>query len=79
MIPGYQLIPWFLRQVPDRLRVVDPPAEEQELANADIIREAFRLPGGPGAYMADIVRAFRLARGAERYIQVGTRDKASIG
>jgi predicted O-methyltransferase YrrM len=78
MTLSYDPIPWFLHQIPQNLLVVDPPAEERELADANRIRQAFRLPNGPGAYMTDIVRAFRLARGARCYIEVGTRDKGNI-
>lgn len=74
----YDPSPWFLRELPEKLLVADPPAQDQELAYANRVREAFRLPDGPGAYMTDIVRAFRLAQGAECYIEVGSRDKGNI-
>lgn len=78
MGPIYNAFPEILCVYPDRLSVVNEPATEEELAKADQVRSEFQLEGGPGAYMTDIVRAFRLACGAECYIEVGTRDKGNI-
>lgn len=70
--------PMFPFDLPERLEVVDPPALEDELSEANSIRDEFILPGAKSEYMVDIVRAFRLARNAKAYIEVGTRDKGNI-
>lgn len=78
MGPSYNAFPEFLMHCPEWLQVVNEPARQEELVKADQVRMDFYLEGGPKAYMVDIVRAFRLARGAECYIEVGTRDKGNI-
>lgn len=78
MEPSYDAFPEFLAQCPERLQVVNESAGQEELVKADQVRVNFYLEGGAKAYMTDIVRAFRLARGAECYIEVGTRDKGNI-
>lgn len=78
MTPNHDAFPFFLKKYPEALNIVNEPASKNELENANRIREKFYLKEGHGAYMTDIVRAFRLARGAECYIEVGTRDKGNI-
>ena len=63
---------------PSVLDIVDPVAGHGELKRANLVREEFKLPDAGAAYMVDIVRAFRLARDASVYIEVGTRDKGNI-
>ena len=57
---------------------MNSPAAPDELGRANDVRKQFLVPGGAGAYMVDIVRAFRPASGAKRYVEVGSRDKGNI-
>lgn len=72
-------VPFFSRlNIPDQLRCTDVDVSAQELDEAMAVRSRFFLEDGPGAYMVDIVRAFRPVMGASVYIEVGTRDKGNI-
>lgn len=70
--------PEFRAGLPEALRVVDPPATTEEHAYATEIRRHFLVAGEPMPYMTDIVRAFRLASGAQKYVEVGSRDRGNI-
>lgn len=72
------MIPSIFRNPPDALRVVDAPANSLELAAARAARAPFLVPDQPEPYMHDVVRAFRLVRGARTYIEIGTRDRGNI-
>ena len=74
-MPIPEILTW---SIPAPLKCIDPPAGEEELVFADSVRKKFFLPGGADAYMSDIVRAFRVAQGAQVYIEVGTRDKGNL-
>uniref|UniRef100_A0AC34F864 Class I SAM-dependent methyltransferase n=1 Tax=Panagrolaimus sp. ES5 TaxID=591445 RepID=A0AC34F864_9BILA len=54
------------------------PASDEELAHAQSVREHFFTDGGPGAYMNDIIRAFRVVLGCQTYVEVGSRDKGNV-
>lgn len=72
-------VPFFSRlNIPEQLRCIDVDVSAQELDEAMAVRSRFFLEDGPGAYMVDIVRAFRPVMGASVYIEVGTRDKGNI-
>jgi hypothetical protein len=68
----------FRANLPKALDPMLPPAADEELAVANAIRQRFFTENGPGAYMVDIVRAFRVLRGARTYIEVGSRDKGNV-
>jgi cephalosporin hydroxylase len=70
--------PDALLQIPPALKTVSEPADWEQVAKADAIRAEYLLPGLPNPYMVDIARAFRLATGAQIYIEVGTQDKGNI-
>jgi Cephalosporin hydroxylase len=72
-------IPFFTREsIPEILRCIEPEATAEEVCEANEIRKLFFLKGGSGAYMIDIVRAFRALSGASVYVEVGSRDKGNI-
>lgn len=71
-------VPQFLFALPSVLQVVSAPAFPEELRLANEVRDRYLFPDAPRPYMTDIVRAFRLARGAARYVEVGTRDKGNL-
>jgi cephalosporin hydroxylase len=60
------------------IQICNAPASEEEIASADAVRAEYALPGASKAYMEDVVRAFRVAQGAQVYIEVGTQDKGNI-
>ena len=68
----------FLRGVPDRLRVAEPPPSAEEFDAALRVRKQFLLDGQPEPYMDDVIRAFRLLRGCRSYVEVGTYDKGNL-
>lgn len=68
----------FRSGLPDMLRVVDEPPTPEEQAYATEMRRQFLVRGEAMPYMTDIIRAFRLARGAKRYVEVGSRDRGNI-
>jgi len=68
----------YIRDVPPWLHAATPPASPAELRVADDLRRVFCFPGEPAPYLVDIVRAFRLLRGARIYIEVGTWDKGNL-
>ncbi len=53
-------------------------ATDEELAQAQSVRKSFFTEGGPGAYMNDIIRAFRVVQGCKTYVEVGSRDKGNV-
>ncbi len=71
-------IPSIFQSLPEELRPMIALASDEELAHAKRVREGFFTDGGPGAYMNDIIRAFRVARGCQTYIEVGSRDKGNV-
>lgn len=72
------LLPVFARDVPTRLQITKAEAREEELAFANEVRSAFLTGGGEMPYMTDIIRAFRAAKGAKSYLEVGSRDKGNV-
>jgi predicted O-methyltransferase YrrM len=71
-------LPQRFTHVPEVLRCCNPPATQQEIEAADKVRREYVLPEQPPPYMHDVVRAFRVAKGAKVYIEVGTQDKGNI-
>ncbi|MBE0564315.1 MAG: class I SAM-dependent methyltransferase [Ochrobactrum anthropi] len=71
-------IPSILQKVPAELQPMIALASDEELAHAKRVREDFFTEGGAGAYMNDIIRAFRVAKGCQIYIEVGSRDKGNV-
>jgi predicted O-methyltransferase YrrM len=57
---------------------VNPPASEAELEQTNAVRRRFFREQNRNPYMVDIVRAFRLVKGARAYIEVGSRDKGNV-
>jgi hypothetical protein len=64
--------------IPPSLTVVDPPALASEISKARQIRLEYLPPGWPDPYLNNVVRAFRLANGAERYLEISSRDKGHL-
>src|SRR5262249_52567954 len=64
--------------VPEYLEPVKPLPSNAEVACADEIRLPFVSEGQPAPYMVDVLRALRLLRGKERYVEVGTFDKGCL-
>jgi hypothetical protein len=71
-------LPKFVTVVPDALLPADRPAMASELLAARECRLKFLPAGWPEPYLNGIVRAFRLAAGAESYLEVGSRDKGHL-
>jgi len=65
-------------EVPGYLAPAKPLPSPDEMAAAEEIRRPFISPGEPMPYMVDVVRAFRLLRGKERYVEIGTFDKGCL-
>jgi hypothetical protein len=72
------LLPSIFREIPAALAVVNAPATDAESAIAAAIRRRFLVPGEPEPYMVDVVRAMRLLRGGQCYVEIGTRDRGNI-
>ncbi len=68
----------FKNLVPLRLASMDMPALPEEIDHADTIRRDFLPSHLPPPYMLDVIRAFRVLRGAHVYVEVGTRDKGNL-
>lgn len=64
--------------LPDALKPCRDIANAAELSAARSAREAMKFDNYNEAYMDDIVRAFRLLRGAHVYIEVGTFDRGNL-
>jgi cephalosporin hydroxylase len=54
------------------------PPKADELRTAVAVRREYVIPGWGEPYMDDVIRAFRIAKGAKVYIEVGTQDKGNI-
>jgi predicted O-methyltransferase YrrM len=64
-------LPAFLASAKDL-----PSSKERE--DCALIRRQFLFPNDPEPYMVDLIRAMRLIRGTQRYIEVGTYDKGCL-
>jgi hypothetical protein len=71
-------LPAAFTAVPRALDVCNAPATAEEMQIASSVRRECVIPGWGEPYMEDVVRAFRLAKGAKVYIEVGTQDKGNI-
>lgn len=74
----FDYIPRSFRQVPGRLEIVNAAASSDELRRALEVRARFTFPGKNVPYMNDIVRAFRLVKGAETYLEIGIYDRGNL-
>jgi Methyltransferase domain len=72
------VIPEKFYLIPDELAVVKPPASEEELLAAQATRKSFLFSDKPMPFLVDIVRAFRLLKNAERYLEVGIYDRGNL-
>ncbi len=70
--------PARMTDVPRSLEVTNARADEADVDQAVAIRKEYFLDIAPNPYMVDVSRAFRLAKGATVYIEVGTQDKGNI-
>lgn len=71
-------LPDAFTAVPNALQKCNPATTDIELEQANLVRREYLISGAPPPYMADIARGFRLAEGAEVYIEVGSQDKGNI-
>ena len=71
-------VPRSFRMVPEALRCCEALAPEEELARVLALRSIFRTGDYPDPWMNDIVRAFRLMRGARTYMEIGTFDRGNL-
>ncbi len=71
-------LPDILCRPPPRLAAAAAPATPAQVAEVEEIRRAFRDAGSGPGYSVDYARAFRVARGALCYIEVGSRDKGTL-
>src|SRR3954453_4544252 len=67
-----------MTELPYGMEVVNEPADQDDVQAADATRKEYFLEIAPNPYMVDGTRAFRLAKGASVYIEVGTQDKGNI-
>src|SRR3954453_9566136 len=67
-----------MTELPYGMEVVNEPADQDDVQLADAVRKEYYLEIAPNPYMVDVTRAFRLAKGASVYIEVGTQDKGNI-
>lgn len=75
--PHYPKPKAFL-DVPDWLEICQPVAQPDDLSACSNVRSSFMLPDFPKPFVYDIVRAFRLLRGAKTYVEVGTFDRGNL-
>jgi hypothetical protein len=71
-------VPRSFRIVPELLRCCGALPAKQELADVLALRNIFRMGDYPDPWMDDIVRAFRLVRGAKTYMEIGTFDRGNL-
>jgi predicted O-methyltransferase YrrM len=74
----FDYVPKSFRQVPERLEVANPPATADELRRATEIRARFTFADKNVPYMNDIIRAFRLVKGAQTYLEIGIYDRGNL-
>lgn len=70
--------PARMTNIPQSLAVTNLRANEADVEEANAVRKEYFLDIAPNPYMVDISRAFRLAKDAKVYIEVGTQDKGNI-
>lgn len=70
--------PEAVRNLPEWLSPTHALPTATELEQAQTIRSAFLFPNQPAPYMIDIIRAFRLLKDKQVYIEVGTYDKGNL-
>lgn len=75
---GLRAFPKEFLNVPNSLEPAQPTPTEVELEEALEIRSKFLFPQDKLPYMVDMVRAFRLLKGAKKYIEIGTYDKGNL-
>jgi predicted O-methyltransferase YrrM len=71
-------LPDVLCRPPAALAAAAAPATPAQVAEVEEVRRAFRLPESGAGYSVDYARAFRIARGAGCYVEVGSRDKGTL-
>jgi FkbM family methyltransferase len=71
-------IPQSFRSIPARLKISEAAPSNKEMETANLIRRHFVKSGNPLPYMKDIVRAFRMLRGAKSYLEIGTFDRGNL-
>ncbi len=64
--------------IPESLLAADQPAMAAELFQAREIRMKFLPIHWPEPYLNNVVRAFRIAAGAQSYLEVSSRDKGHL-
>lgn len=67
----------FLR-IPAYLSVCQPLPTDEEVRDCRKARHAFDIQGYPAPYIDDIIRGFRLLKGARSYIEIGTFDRGNL-
>ncbi len=70
--------PARMTDIPRSLEITNARADEADVEEAHAIRKEYFLDIAPNPYMVDVSRAFRLAKNAAVYIEVGTQDKGNI-
>lgn len=71
-------VPRSFRVVPEALRCCEALPQEEELASVLALRSSFRMGDYPDPWMNDVVRAFRLIRGAKTYVEIGIFDRGNL-
>lgn len=68
----------LLKRIPDDLQVCSNAASDAEIAEFAAIRRRYAADPARAVAETDKIRAFRLATGAKRYIEIGTFDKFNL-
>ncbi len=71
-------LPASFYRVPQRINVCQPLPTEEEIANLIELRRPFNIGDYQTPYVADVLRAFRLLKGAKTYLEIGTFDRGNL-
>jgi predicted O-methyltransferase YrrM len=71
-------VPSLLKRIPRDLDVCQRPPSSEELESFVAIRQRYVADIAKASAETDKIRAFRLLKGAKRYLEVGTFDKFNL-
>ena len=74
----YGPVPAAFRVIPKSFDLCIPLASDEELQFAYKCRKSFHIQDYSEPYMNDIVRAFRLLKGKQTYLEIGTFDRGNL-
>lgn len=71
-------LPTLLKKIPSDLEVCQPLAKAEEIAEFTLVRKRYAADPAKAVAEGDKIRAFRLMKGARRYLEIGTFDKFNL-